>query len=388
MKKIYIICAFEDTMAKEFLPALEEFYIKPIDTYFNSQVILKIQEALMKSADTSVINGVKENWYESIKQEFTQEIRKVIEHKIINSKNNFYIYTPLNFFYIDLWRIIGKRLNVEVKFLVNWSKLDFKQSKEYAKNLKYKYHATYSLLKYSTYDCYFFQNIDFLNHLEITSKCLSSILNDENIFSNFTPVELLVQGLAEHNNVDNLKLPLEVETLLDIMKTLRFGTQYHEKIKKGDVGWDLLEKSIGVNSGIYAWFDLVAKKDNQPKDKLIQTFDDKKCKREMIESFTLQYEKFRSDNKVLRSRIEELINLQNKETISKTNSQNKVTPKKQPPKNTNKVPQKKNKVTSKVSKEEIQRRKKEKLKRDPYAYYNDSQKIYIRPLRFLYRRKK
>ncbi len=366
-RTLFILCAFDDKEAKEFLSGLEEAYVKSLDTSFQSQVFTNLQKTLMEKAGVSFLTGVKNDWYNEVKAEYIQEVQRIIKNKIETSISDYYIYTPLNFFYINLWRRIGQRLNLEIKFLINWSSFDFNNSE----NLRFKYHATYMLLKDSLYDCYYFNNRDFSLHFNTSTKCLKSILNKENIFSNFTPIELLAQELEE-SPTSNLEVPVEIKTLLNIINNLRFGTQYCNDYKEDNENWELLENSLGTKSGLYFWFDLVSKIKLET-NILNENYRRNEDTDEMIQAFKFQYQKLRNDNKIFRSRIEELTSLQDKAVVPKASRPNKA-------------PQKINKATPKITEEEVKKRKQSKFKRDPYTFFNDSKRVYIRPLRFFYKK--
>ncbi|RDH85875.1 MAG: hypothetical protein DIZ78_09840 [endosymbiont of Escarpia spicata] len=382
--KLYVICTFFENDARNLVPFMDDQYIQSVEPSITSQVMHKIQATFLEKVDEDYSVGFNKNWYVGLEDNFVDEVQSYLENSLKEPFGKHYLYTPLNVFYIDLWRIVAQRLGLEIEFIINWRHLlDPINVKAGAEHLKYVFNAFYSLISSSAYDAYYYFADDLQKETELTEKSFEHFLGSKSIYSDAMPVEIIsiMLGASEEYPLNN-NLPAEIEAIEKLILGKRFGAQIHVQAAGEELA--LLDKVVEYKSAIYYWLESLGSGaiEINSFDKNAVTRYQKKIKQlnekiEVLQSaFRKQFQKMRADNLALKSQNEEF------KSIPQSPAKKSIPPARRAQRQV-----KKQASNNKTDEKDRSQRKKDKFKRDPYAYFNDSKKPLIRPLRFFYRKK-
>lgn len=367
-KNIFIICKPNSMEGSSTFEAfLEEDGIFSIEESPWHNKIALLQEEMLQQLEDSIQYAVKKNWYEGQEKNFVHLIKETIASK---HTGDLYFSSSYNFFFIELWRYVSRQLNLKVKFIVDYSPIFSKGIVSEPSELYLMYLA---LLQNHGDDIHIYHSDDFNESDELFEYTLSKILG-KNDFIAMNPTEFLLKNLQTFSKEkDDCNQPFELELIDSIFRKKRFGSPL---VFSDEVAITLkIVDSMHAGSAVFFWLNSFS---DNPESKnfnfgvksrlsLNNNFQDSLS--EMATGFKEKLRRLKVENIALKSKLEEAeaeIN-QMKKRLKNVRLQNK------------------NVITSAT---DINDRKKAKFKRDPYAYFNDSKKNWVRLLRFLYLHKR
>jgi hypothetical protein len=375
-KTIFIICKPELIERNRPIEAfLEEDGIYSIEEKPFEDNISSLQEDILKQSENLVQFITTEKWYDKYQKNFVDLIKEVVIGADHNNTGDVYFSSSYNFFFIELWRLAARKLNLTVKFIVDYQPILSEGLVSKPSELYLMYLA---LLQNHSRDIHIFHNGDHEASNEFFEHTLSKIVGSAS-YNAISPAGFLLKNL-QFSSIEREKnnLPNELELINSIFRKKRFGSPlvFSDEIR------DALKivDNLHPKSAVFFWLNSLIEslKDNELENKILN-YSVQIDLDEIKTAFEDKKRRLRFDNITLKSKLEECTVQNQKVTEHIRILQNKNSTLE---KNKNLFLSQKN--TNKKG------RKLRKLKRDPYAFFNDIKSSINYPfklLKYLFKKK-
>jgi hypothetical protein len=168
-----------------------------------------------------------------------------------------FVFTDVNTYFINAWRVLASRVGLEVRFIVIWQDLLCQSRARNDTSLvhdTYYYNALAWIARDADVDTYAFRSDDFTAEPNEARKGTLRIVRR---FQGLVPsfVERIVNSSKEHELSFQYtkRRPEEIIILERVYSTQRYGSRMYRVRNIG--GFKLLEHSLVYYTGIYAWLE-------------------------------------------------------------------------------------------------------------------------------------